>query len=167
MVIEGAAELLFRTQVVSVIISTITATTVRATKVRLRMRRRAKLWVECDSAPTGRGRKLSLGESTVLSAPAFPRSRSSSFAAAVVARTVGEDASLVVSDDYQNQGLGRRLCDCLFEIGRAAGAQRIVSVILPENYAMRVLSKRLGCNLEFDTEHCAVRTTLELLSTKK
>ncbi len=72
------------------------------------------------------------------------------------------ECALVVADAYQNRGLGRHLCDCLFEIGRAAAAQRIISMILPENYTMRGLAKRLGCNLEFVTEDRAVRATLRL-----
>ena len=74
------------------------------------------------------------------------------------------ECSVVVADAYQNRGLGRHLCDCLFEISRAAEAKRMVSMILPENYTMRVLSKRLGCNLEFVTEDRAVRASLHLLS---
>lgn len=72
------------------------------------------------------------------------------------------ECALVVADAYQNQGLGRCLCDCLFEISRAAGAQRIISMILPENYTMRVLGKRLGCNLGFVTEDRALWVTLHL-----
>jgi hypothetical protein len=48
------------------------------------------------------------------------------------------------------------------EISRATGAQRVVSLILWENYAMRVIGKRFGCNLEFVLGEHALRAALAL-----
>ena len=72
------------------------------------------------------------------------------------------EVGLIVGDEYQNQGLGTRLCECLLEISRAAGARRVVSLILCENYAMRVTGRRFGCNLEFVLGEHALRATLAL-----
>ncbi len=72
------------------------------------------------------------------------------------------ELGLIVGDEYQNQGLGTRLCECLLEISRAWGAQRVVSLISWENYAMRHIGRRFGCNLEFVLGEHAARATLTL-----
>jgi len=69
---------------------------------------------------------------------------------------------LVVGDEYQNQGLGTRLCDCLLEISRSVGARRVISMVLLENYVMRLIARRLGFKLEWDLEEHALRATLVL-----
>ena len=69
---------------------------------------------------------------------------------------------LVVADEYQNQRLGTRLCECLLEISRSVAAQRVVSMVLPENYVMRLIARRLGFKLEWDLEEHAMRATLVL-----
>ena len=69
---------------------------------------------------------------------------------------------LVVADEYQNQGLGIRLCECLLEISRSVAAQRVVSMVLPENYVMRLIARRLGFKLEWDLEEHAMRAALVL-----
>lgn len=70
--------------------------------------------------------------------------------------------ALIVADEYQNQGLGTRLCECLLEISRSVGAQRVISMILPENHVMRLIARRLGFKLEWDLEEHAMRATLVL-----
>lgn len=72
------------------------------------------------------------------------------------------ELGLLVGDEYQNQGLGTRLCECLLEISRASGVQRVVSLMLWENYAMRHISRRFGCSLEFVLGEHAARATLPL-----
>ena len=70
--------------------------------------------------------------------------------------------ALLVADEYQNQGLGTRLCECLLEISRSVDAQRVISMILPENHVMRLIARRLGFKLEWDLEEHALRATLVL-----
>jgi acetyltransferase len=72
------------------------------------------------------------------------------------------ELGLIVRDDYQNQGLGTRLSECLLEISRAAGAQRAVSLMLWENDAMRMIGRRLGCNMELIIGEHALRATIAL-----
>jgi acetyltransferase len=72
------------------------------------------------------------------------------------------EPGLIVGDEYQNQGLGTRLCECLLEISRASGVQRVVSLILWENYAMRHIGRRFGCSLEFVLGEHAAQATLIL-----
>jgi acetyltransferase len=67
------------------------------------------------------------------------------------------ELGLLVGDEYQNQGLGTRLCECLLEIGRASGVESVVSLILWENHAMRHIGK-----LEFVLGEHAARATLTL-----
>jgi acetyltransferase len=82
----------------------------------------------------------------------------------MVRRNGPDDAELglIVRDDYQNQGLGTRLSECLLEISRAVGAQRVVSLMLWENLAMRTIGRRFGCDMEFVPGEHAVRATLAL-----
>jgi acetyltransferase len=82
----------------------------------------------------------------------------------MVRRNRPDDAELglIVRDDYQNQGLGTRLSECLLEISRAVGAQRVVSLMLWENLAMRTIGRRFGCDIEFVPGEHAVRATLAL-----
>ena len=70
--------------------------------------------------------------------------------------------ALLVADEYQNQGLGTRLCECLLEISRSVGVQRVISMVLPENYVMRLIARRLGFKLEWGLEEHALRATLVL-----
>jgi acetyltransferase len=72
------------------------------------------------------------------------------------------ELGVIVRDDYQNQGLGTRMCKSLLEISRAAGAHRMTSLISWENYTMRHIARRLGCNLEYILGEHAVRASLAL-----
>ena len=52
--------------------------------------------------------------------------------------------AIVVSDQWQNQGLGTHFLKLLLEIGRREGMEMIFGYILPENYTMQKICKSLG-----------------------
>ena len=62
------------------------------------------------------------------------------------------EAAIIVADDQQGKGLGRRLAYELADAGHARGIQRFTATMLPENRAalalMRALSERLESRYE-------------------
>jgi len=58
--------------------------------------------------------------------------------------------SIVISDEWQNRGLGTRLLDLLIDIGRREKLTRITGSMLPENVVMRKLCEKLGFQLAFN-----------------
>ena len=58
--------------------------------------------------------------------------------------------AIVVSDEYQGQGLGTHFLKLLIEIGRKEGIELIFGHILPENYTMQRVCKNLGFNVHYD-----------------
>jgi acetyltransferase len=59
--------------------------------------------------------------------------------------------AIVVSDQWQNQGLGTHLLKLLLEIGRKEGIETIFGHILPENYTMQRVCKSLGFSVNYDS----------------
>ncbi|MGJ5815364.1 bifunctional acetate--CoA ligase family protein/GNAT family N-acetyltransferase [Paludibaculum fermentans] len=70
--------------------------------------------------------------------------------------------SIVISDDFQKQGLGSELLNRLISIGKAEGVKVIVADILAENSAMQKISERAGFKLKRDTGEPVVGARLEL-----
>ena len=66
--------------------------------------------------------------------------------------------AVMVSDDFQGQGLGTKLLDSLIEIGRKEGIQKIVGYILAENRSMIVVSEKRG--FTFGREGELVKATI-------
>jgi acetyltransferase len=58
--------------------------------------------------------------------------------------------AIVVSDQWQGHGLGTRFLELLLDIGRQEGVEHIIGQILPDNYAMQRLCKKLGFALSYD-----------------
>jgi acetyltransferase len=54
------------------------------------------------------------------------------------------EVAIVISDDWQGKGLGTKLLGDLVAIGRTEGLERIVGYILPENYVMQHICRKLG-----------------------
>ena len=59
--------------------------------------------------------------------------------------------AIVVSDEYQGQGLGTHFLKRLVEIGRQEGIELIFGHILLENYTMQRVSKKLGFTVRYDS----------------
>ena len=58
--------------------------------------------------------------------------------------------AIVISDHWQGQGLGTYLLKLLLDIGRQEGLECIVGHILPDNYGMQKVCKKLGFALRYD-----------------
>ena len=56
--------------------------------------------------------------------------------------------AVLVADDFQNNGLGLKLCDMLIGIGQEKGLESIYGIVLNENQKMIGLAKKLGFNIK-------------------
>jgi acetyltransferase len=86
-------------------------------------------------------------------------------AVARLIKTHGADEAelaIVISDDWQGKGLGTKLLGDLLTIGRTEGLKRIVGHILPENYVMQRLCRKLGFELRYATSQDVFRAEIEL-----
>jgi len=62
----------------------------------------------------------------------------------MAATTPTAEFGLVVADDRQHQGLGRRLLQALLQHAQEAGVQELVGVVLASNRPMLSLVRSLG-----------------------
>ena len=76
----------------------------------------------------------------------------------------GDEAqvALLISDQFQGQGLGTHLLARLVDIGWQEGVARIVGDISPENWAMRHVSKKVGFDLRYDQFNEVMRAEIKL-----
>ena len=74
--------------------------------------------------------------------------------------------AIVISDLYQDQGLGTELLARLLDVGREEKLSRIVAEILPENLAMQSVCKKLGFHLEYSPEERVIRAAIQLSAQK-
>ncbi|MGF1473327.1 MAG: bifunctional acetate--CoA ligase family protein/GNAT family N-acetyltransferase [Rubrobacteraceae bacterium] len=70
--------------------------------------------------------------------------------------------SLLVSDDFQRQGLGTTLLGRLLEVGREEGLRRITADILYGNRPMQRVSRKLGFDLKLDRQEMVMKANLNL-----
>jgi acetyltransferase len=70
--------------------------------------------------------------------------------------------AIVISDRFQRQGLGTQLLRLLVNIGRKEGAESIFGQILPDNYGMQRVSKKIGFTVSFDRENEVMRAEMKL-----
>ena len=68
-------------------------------------------------------------------------------------RGTNEDArfTMLISDNYQGQGLGKELTKRIIEIGRNEKIKNIIAMMSPENDAMQKLCRKVGFT-SFDIE---------------
>ena len=59
----------------------------------------------------------------------------------------GSEIAVVVGDAWQRQGLGSHLLGTLLRVAVEAGIERIHADVLADNYAMRQLAHKLGCEI--------------------
>jgi acetyltransferase len=60
--------------------------------------------------------------------------------------------AVLISDQWQNQGLGFELLNRLVEIGRAEKLDHVTGQILADNHAMRQICKKLGFKIVMDDD---------------
>ncbi len=70
--------------------------------------------------------------------------------------------SLLISDEFQRQGLGSILLEKLLEVGRAEGLSRITADMLYGNRAMRRLARKFGFHVRRDIEEGVAKADLNL-----
>jgi acetyltransferase len=80
-----------------------------------------------------------------------------------VRRTDEAEFALLISDRFQQQGLGTALLAQLLQIGRQEKIDRIFGLILPENHAMRRICEKLGFRLALDIEDLVVQAVIDLV----
>jgi acetyltransferase len=70
--------------------------------------------------------------------------------------------SLLVSDNWQNQGLGTELLRRLLDIGRQEGLDRITANMLPDNLEMQHICEKLGFHLERMLDEPLIKAAINL-----
>jgi acetyltransferase len=76
--------------------------------------------------------------------------------------TNSAEFALLVGDPWQNRGLGILLLNLLVKIGRAEGLALISGEILPDNVAMKNVSRRAGFRLQRPSGESLIKAVLEL-----
>jgi len=71
--------------------------------------------------------------------------------------------SMVVSDKFQNQGLGTQLLRFLIEVAGKEKIRTLSADILSDNLAMQNICRKLGFNFQFDTEEKIIKVTMKIL----
>ena len=70
--------------------------------------------------------------------------------------------SVLVSDAWQGQGIGSKLLALLIDVARQEKIQRMIGTILPENYGMQHVSRKLGFDIKRSVADHLVMATLDL-----
>jgi acetyltransferase len=65
---------------------------------------------------------------------------------------VNQADAIIISDRCQRQGLGTQLLRLLVNIGRKEGVELIFGLILPDNYGMQRVSKKVAFTLSLTAE---------------
>lgn len=70
--------------------------------------------------------------------------------------------AVLVSDGWQGQGIGSKLLELLVEVGRQEKIKCIIGTVLPENYGMLALCKKLGFEIHRSFEDRVVEAKMNL-----
>jgi acetyltransferase len=70
--------------------------------------------------------------------------------------------AIVISDQFQNHGLGTHLLQLLVDIGRREKIGRIFSLIMAENYVMQRVARKAGFEVSYDRFNDAMRADMVL-----
>ena len=70
--------------------------------------------------------------------------------------------AIVIADQFQGLGLGTKFLSRLVEIGRQERIECIFGYILPENYVMQRVAKKVGFQVDYDHFNYAMRAELWL-----
>jgi len=68
--------------------------------------------------------------------------------------------AIIVTDEFQNAGLGTKLADHVLEVAEDMGIERVYSVMLAENYRALSLMKRMGFSLSYSDDGTVEATLL-------
>jgi acetyltransferase len=72
------------------------------------------------------------------------------------------EVAVLVSDEYQNRGLGNELLRRVVEIAKDEKVEQLFAEMMPDNIAMRMIVKRLGFRLRATEDPTSVRAFLDL-----
>jgi acetyltransferase len=72
------------------------------------------------------------------------------------------EVAVLVSDQEQKQGLGTELVRRLIQVARAEKLERLIAVILPENYGMMALAKYFQFTIRESADPTVVVAVLEV-----
>jgi acetyltransferase len=72
------------------------------------------------------------------------------------------EVAVIVSDPFQNRGLGSELVRRLLDVAREEKLARLVAIILPENRAMQQVFKSLGFQARYSREEDVVQAEITL-----
>ena len=72
------------------------------------------------------------------------------------------EVAVLVSDAFQNRGLGLQLLRCVIQVARDEEVGRVSSEMLGDNLAMQVISKKLGFRLRSRLDSPSVQAVLDL-----
>jgi len=72
--------------------------------------------------------------------------------------------TMLISDHYQGQGLGKELLTRIIKIGRDEKIKRIIALMSPDNEAMKRLCRAVGfSSFEIDSQNGMLKAQIELL----
>jgi acetyltransferase len=72
------------------------------------------------------------------------------------------EAAVLISDEYQGQGLGLELLRSVIDVARDEHLTRVLSEMLRDNLAMRAISKKLGFQLRSRLDSPSIKAFLDL-----
>jgi len=72
------------------------------------------------------------------------------------------EVGVIVTDAYQNRGLGAELLRRVIRVAREEGVCALTSEMMADNLAMQVVSKALGFRVQMQNGFASVRARLEL-----
>jgi acetyltransferase len=72
------------------------------------------------------------------------------------------EVGVIVTDAYQNQGLGAELLRRAIRVAREEGIHALTSEMMADNLSMQVISKGLGFHLHMQDGFASMRARLEL-----
>ena len=72
------------------------------------------------------------------------------------------EVAVLVSDQYQNLGLGNELLRRVVQIARDEKLSQVSAEMMPDNVAMQVIMKRLGFGVRTSEDLTSVRAFLDL-----
>ena len=70
--------------------------------------------------------------------------------------------AILISDAYQQQGLGKELLSRLVQVGRDEGVARITADILPDNVGMIRVSEQVGFKAKYKSDDGVVKAEMML-----
>ena len=84
-----------------------------------------------------------------------------------IGKTDEAEFAVLVTDDYQGQGLGTQLLKELIESAPKRGINRLMGYFLGENYAMRNACRKLGFTIGYDQQTGERMATIILFPAKE